>query len=296
MSKHAVVFPGQGSQFVGMASEHYASNPEVKKWFDRANEILGINLTEIMFDGPAEKLTQTEFTQPAIYLHSVSAFFMNMIKPDMVAGHSLGEFSALTVAGVISFEDGLKLVRLRGQYMQRAGEMHPGSMAAVIGLDDTLVEEICDDSSQAIGLPVVAANYNCPGQLVISGDTAAVEHAMEALKAAGSRMVKLLPVSGAFHSALMESAYDPLAKAMEDIIFNPAKFPVYANYTAMPSVDPDSIKSNTLNQLLNPVRWTQTLLRMYDDGARTFTEVGPGTVLKGMIKRTLTDVETQGFS
>ncbi len=294
MSKHAVLFPGQGSQSVGMGKVLYDSNAEVQKWFRKANDILGFSLTDIMFEGPIEKLTQTEYTQPAIYLHSVASYFAHGLKADMVAGHSLGEFSALTAARVISFEDGLQLVRLRGLSMQKAGQEYPGAMAAVIGMDDAQVEEICEATSKALGEPVVAANYNCHGQLVISGDVQAVEAAMSALKDAGCRIVKRLPVSGAFHSPLMQSAYAPLADALDKLEFQAPDVPVYSNYTAMSSMDPSVLKSNALNQLLNPVRWTQTLVRMYDDDARTYSECGPGNVLRGLVQRTLKDITVQG--
>ncbi len=294
MSKHAVIFPGQGSQSVGMGKALYDSNTEVQKWFHKADDILGFSLTDVMFNGPIETLTQTEYTQPAIYLHSVASYFAHGLQADMVAGHSLGEFSALTAARVISFEDGLQLVRLRGLSMQKAGEEYPGAMAAVIGLDDARVEEICEALSKAVGEPVVAANYNCNGQLVISGNVHAVESAMASLKDAGCRLVKRLPVSGAFHSPLMQPAYGPLSDALAKLEFQSPDFPVYSNYTAMSSIDPSVLKSNALNQLLNPVRWTQTLVRMFDDDARIFTECGPGNVLRGLVQRTLKDVTIQG--
>jgi [acyl-carrier-protein] S-malonyltransferase len=274
-----------------MGKNLFDSNSEVQKWFNKANDILGFSLTDIMFDGPIESLTQTEYTQSAIYLHSVASYHAHGLKADMVAGHSLGEFSALTCARVISFEDGLNLVRLRGQSMQRAGNDFPGAMAAVIGMSDEKVEEICTLASKEIGEPVVAANYNCPGQLVISGNAEAVESAMNKLKEAGCRMVKRLPVSGAFHSPLMQSAYQALSEALDKIEFQEAIVPVYSNYTSLPTTDPSVLKSNALNQLLNPVRWTQTLLHMYDDGARVYTESGPGSVLKGLVQRTLQEVE-----
>jgi [acyl-carrier-protein] S-malonyltransferase len=296
MSKLAALFPGQGSQFVGMAQDLYQTNAEVKKWFDRSNEILGIRLKELMFEGPLEDLTKTEYTQPAIFLHSVSAYFASGVKPDMVAGHSLGEFSALVAAGVLSFEDGLQVVRLRGQHMQTAGEVNPGAMAAVIGMDDVKVEAICERVTSTLHKTVVAANFNCPGQLVISGDVEAVEQAMAQLKEEGCRLVKRLVVSGAFHSPLMHSAFEPLAKALQAITFTPARVPVYANYTALPTTDPIEIKENLLNQLLNPVRWTQSLLNMHKDGANSFVEVGPGSVLKGLVQRTLPDVTVNTIS
>lgn len=295
MSLKAVIFPGQGSQFVGMGREAFEADAQVRGLFERANATLGIDLTGIMFEGPADRLTQTEFTQPAIYLHSVALFHVSGLKPDMVAGHSLGEFSALAAAGVLSFEDGLKLVRLRGQHMQQAGVEQPGAMAAVIGMDDEAVEGICAQSSAQIGKPVVPANYNCPGQLVISGDVDAVEHAMAALKAAGCRLVKRLAVSGAFHSPLMGSAHEPLAKALEATEFSTPTCPVYANYTGQASTDPAEIKENALNQLLNPVRWTQTLQNMSAAGATHFVEVGPGKVLQGLVQRTVQGATVEGI-
>lgn len=290
----AYLFPGQGSQFVGMGKELYDSNPEAAKYFDDTNEILGIDLKSIMFEGPQEKLTQTEFTQPAIFLHSVALFKTLDATPDMVAGHSLGEFSALVASGAVSFEDALKIVRRRGELMQKAGTDNPGTMAAVIGMDDEAVEKVCAQATEESGKEVIAANYNCPGQLVISGYQEAVEKAVELAKENGARMAKLLPVSGAFHSSLMQPAYDGLKDQLEKLEINETNCPIYSNYTAEQTTDPEEIRSNLLNQLLNPVRWTQTLNNMSTNGADAFVEVGPGKVLQGLVKRTLKDVEISG--
>jgi len=290
----AYLFPGQGSQFVGMGKELYDSNPEAAKYFDDTNEILGIDLKSIMFEGPQEKLTQTEFTQPAIFLHSVALFKTLDATPDMVAGHSLGEFSALVASGAVSFEDALKIVRRRGELMQKAGTDNPGTMAAVIGMDDEAVEKVCAQATEESGKEVIAANYNCPGQLVISGYQEAVEKAVELAKENGARMAKLLPVSGAFHSSLMQPAYDGLKNQLEKLEINETNCPIYSNYTAEQTTDPEEIRSNLLNQLLNPVRWTQTLNNMSTNGADAFVEVGPGKVLQGLVKRTLKDVEISG--
>lgn len=290
----AYLFPGQGSQFVGMGKELYDSNPEVAEYFDQANEILDIDLKEIMFNGPEEKLKQTEFTQPAIFLHSVALYKTLDAKPDMVAGHSLGEFSALVACGAVSFKDALKIVRRRGQLMQQAGTQNPGTMAAVIGMDDEAVEKVCSDASKETGKEVIAANYNCPGQLVISGYQEAVEKAVELAKGNGARMAMLLPVSGAFHSSLMQPAYDGLKDQLEQLEIKTPDCPIYSNYTAEPTTDPEEIRSNLLNQLLNPVRWTQTLNNMSSNGANSFVEVGPGKVLQGLVKRTLKGAEISG--
>lgn len=293
--KHAVLFPGQGSQFVGMGKDHYESNPQFADYADRANEILNTDLKSIMFKGPEEKLKQTEFTQPAIFLHSTALFATLDLKPDMVAGHSLGEFSALVACGAVAFEDVLSLVRLRGKLMQQAGEQKPGTMAAIIGMEDEAVEDVCLQASRELGKEVIAANYNCPGQLVISGDVEAVEKAVDIAKDRGCRLAKVLPVSGAFHSSLMQPAFDGLKEGLETLDISEPDCPIYSNYTAEATTEPEEIRSNLLNQLLNPVRWTQTLENMYADDARTFTEVGPGKVLQGLVKRTLKDAEINGY-
>ncbi len=293
--KTAIIFPGQGAQKVGMGVEHYGSNPVFCIKTDKANEILGYNLKEIMFAGPAEKLKQTKFTQPAIFTHSMALFSTLDIKPDMTSGHSLGEFSALAACGALSFSNALKLVDTRARLMQKAGEENPGTMAALIGMDDETVEAVCKEASRETGKEVIAANYNCPGQIVISGATEAVDKAIEIAKEKGCRLAKKLPVSGAFHSSLMEFAYEGLKEKLEQVEFKEPVCPVYSNYTAKPTTDPDKIKENLLYQLLNPVRWTQTMNRMKTDGAERFVEVGPGKVLQGLVKRTLKDVEIEGY-
>ncbi|MFH5833492.1 ACP S-malonyltransferase [Halalkalibaculum sp. DA384] len=291
----AYLFPGQGSQSVGMGKDHYDSNTRFAELVDLANEILDIDLKSIMFEGPEETLKQTEFTQPAIFLHSVGLYKTIDAAPDMVAGHSLGEFSALVASGAVAFEDALNIVRKRGRLMQQAGEQNPGTMAAVIGMEDEVVEEICAEAADQVGKEVIAANYNCPGQLVISGDLEAVEQAVSLAKDRGCRLAKVLPVSGAFHSSLMQPAYDGLKQELEELEVQKPECPIYSNYTAQPTTEPEQIRSNLLNQLLNPVRWTQTLQNMHDDGAKTFIEVGPGKVLQGLVKRTLSDVEIDGY-
>lgn len=291
----AILFPGQGSQFVGMGSSHYSENRQFSEMVDHACDVLGIDLKAIMFEGPEEKLKQTEFTQPAIFLHSVALFNTLDMKPDMVAGHSLGEFSALVASQAMAFEDALRIVRKRGQLMQQAGSDHPGTMAAIIGMADEEVEAICTQASEETGKEVVPANYNCPGQLVISGYIEAVEKAVELAKETGARMATLLPVSGAFHSSLMRSAYEGLKSELDTVEIREAICPVYSNFTASPVTDPDMIRENVLNQLLNPVRWTQTLGNMIDDGATIFTEVGPGKVLQGLVKRTNRKAEINGY-
>jgi len=291
----AYLFPGQGSQSVGMGKSHYDDNEEFASYVNRANDVLGFDLKQIMFEGPEEKLKQTEFTQPAIFLHSIALFNTLDATPDMVAGHSLGEFSALVACGAIAFEDALKIVRRRGELMQKAGENNPGTMAAVIGMDDEVVKRICKQATQEVGKEVIAANFNCPGQVVISGDEEAIDKAVALLKQEGCRLAKKLPVSGAFHSSLMQPAYDGLKESLEKLDISKPNCPIYSNYTAEPTTDPEEIRSNVLHQLLNPVRWTQTLQNMHENGADTFVEVGPGKVLQGLVKRTLDDVEINGY-
>lgn len=276
----AYVFPGQGSQFPGMAKELYEGNADVRKMFDRADEILGFSITDIMFNGTAEDLKQTKVTQPAIFLHSVAlALSQPEFEPDMVAGHSLGEFSALVAAGAIDFEDGLRLVSIRANAMQKACELVPGTMAAVLALDSDKIEEIC---AQVDGV-VVAANYNCDGQVVISGSCEAVDKACVLLKEAGARRALALPVGGAFHSSLMQPAAAELAEGIEKTEFRQPRCPVYQNVTALPTTDPERIKANLLAQLTSPVRWTQTVKNMLADGADHFIESGPGKVLQGLV-------------
>lgn len=278
--KKAYVFPGQGSQFPGMAKHLYETNAKAREMFDKANEILGFRITDIMFEGTAEDLRQTKVTQPAIFLHSVIlAACMDDFRPDMTAGHSLGEFSALVAAGAMDFEEGLKLVSVRAQAMQKACEMNPGSMAAVLALPAETVEEICASYDGK----VVAANYNCDGQIVISGDAGAVKDACEKMKEAGARRALPLPVGGAFHSPLMEPARAELAEGIERAVFRRPVCPVYQNVTARPSTDPDEIRSNLLAQLTSPVKWTQSVKNMLEDGAEVFVEVGPGKVLQGLV-------------
>ena len=276
------MFPGQGAQFPGMAKELYETNPTAREMFDRANEILGFNITDIMFNGTAEELKQTKVTQPAIFLHSVIlAKCSPDFKPDMVAGHSLGEFSALTAAGALDFEDGLRLVSIRALAMQKACEAQPGTMAAILALPADKVEAIC---AEVDGV-VVPANYNCEGQIVISGAVEAVTKASEMMKAAGARRALPLPVGGAFHSPLMQPAAEELAAGIESVTFNIPLCPVYQNVTALPSTDPAQIKKNLLAQLTAPVKWTQTILKMLADGATEFTESGPGKVLQGLVAK-----------
>ncbi|MDC6361440.1 MULTISPECIES: ACP S-malonyltransferase [Flavobacteriaceae] len=287
---NAYIFPGQGAQFVGMGLDLYENHSEAQELFENANDILGFSITDIMFEGTAEDLKQTKVTQPAIFLHSVvlSKVLGAGFKPDMVAGHSLGEFSALVANGTLNFEDGLKLVSQRALAMQKACELQPSTMAAVLGLDDAVVEKIC---AEVEGV-VVPANYNCPGQLVISGEVDAVNIACEKLKEAGARRALLLPVGGAFHSPLMEPAREELAAAIEGTKFNTPACPIYQNVTTTAVSNADEIKKNLILQLTAPVKWTQSVQQMVQDGAKNFVEVGPGKVLQGLVKKINPDSET----
>ena len=282
----AYVFPGQGAQFAGMGKDLYDSKPLAKELFDKANDILGYSITDIMFNGTDEQLKETKITQPAVFLHSViSALCLgDEFTPAMVAGHSLGEFSALVAAGALSFEDGLRLVYARAMAMQKACEVAPGTMAAIVGLDDETVEKICQQVS-TVGNVVVAANYNCPGQLVISGNIDAVNQACELLKEAGAKRALPLKVGGAFHSPLMQPAKDELQTAIENTTFAEPKCPVYQNVDGQPHTAPEEIKKNLIAQLTSSVRWTSSVQNMIKDGANDFTECGPGKALQGMIGR-----------
>ena len=280
----AYVFPGQGAQFSGMGKELYEQSPIAKEYFEKANEILGFRITDLMFEGTAEDLKQTKVTQPAVFLHSViSAIVLgDEFKPEMIAGHSLGEFSALVSAKAMSFEDGLRLVSARALAMQKACEVEPSTMAAVLGLGDEAVEEVCDSIKDLV---VVPANYNCPGQLVISGSIEGIDKACELLKEKGAKRALKLPVGGAFHSPLMQPASEELQAAIKTTTFSSPICPVYQNVNAYPQTDPVAIKENLIAQLTAPVRWTQTVKNMVTDGATEFFELGPGDVLKGLVKK-----------
>jgi len=287
---NAYIFPGQGAQFSGMGLDLYENSPLAQELFEKANLILGFNITDIMFEGSAEDLKQTKVTQPAIFLHSVilAKTLGDSFKPDMVAGHSLGEFSALVANEALNFEDALKLVSQRAKAMQKACEIQPSTMAAVLGLDDAIVEKICAETEGV----VVAANYNCPGQLVISGDIDAINRACETLKEEGARRALVLPVGGAFHSPLMEPAREKLAAAIENTRFGKPNCPIYQNVTANAVTDETDMKANLISQLTSPVRWSQTVQQMILDGATHFTEVGPGKILQGLVKKINREVET----
>ena len=286
----AYIFPGQGAQFTGMGLDLYEKSPLAQELFENANDILGFSITDVMFEGSAEDLKETKVTQPAVFLHSVilAKTLGDNFKPDMVAGHSLGELSALVANGTLSFEDGLKLVSKRALAMQKACELQPSTMAAILGLEDALVENICAKTEGV----VVAANYNCPGQLVISGDIEAINKACESMKEAGAKRALVLPVGGAFHSPLMEPAREELATAIENTLFNKPNCPIYQNVTANAVIDENNIKKNLISQLTAPVRWTQSVQQMIADGATLFTEVGPGNVLQGLVKKIDREAQT----
>ncbi len=295
--KHAYIFPGQGSQFSGMGKNLYESNPIAKDLFEQANDILGFKISDIMFSGTDEALKQTKVTQPAVFLHSVIAFKTLLdAKPDMVAGHSLGEFSALVANNTLSFEDALKLVSIRAAAMQKACELKPSTMAAVLGLEDARVEQICADIENETFEIVVPANYNCPGQLVISGSVKGIEIACIRMKEAGAKRALVLPVGGAFHSPLMEPAKEELAAAIEAMKFNKPSCPVYQNVVATAVSDADEIKENLIAQLTGAVKWTQIVQAMVKDGATHFTEVGPGKVLQGLVQKIYKEANVSGVN
>ncbi len=297
MSKKAYIFPGQGAQFSGMGKAHYESGETAKALFESANDILGFRISDIMFAGTDEQLKQTNVTQPAIFIHSVVAYkSLETPVPDMVAGHSLGEFSALVANGVLTFEDGLKLVQVRANAMQKACEAEPSTMAAVLGLADDQVEKICAEVAAETGEVVVAANYNCPGQLVISGSIAGVNTACERLKAAGARRALVLPVGGAFHSPLMAPAREELKTAIEATTFGKPSCPVYQNVVAQAVTDPVAIQQNLIDQLTGAVRWTQTVQAMVANGATHFIEVGPGKVLQGLVGKINKEVTAESIA
>jgi [acyl-carrier-protein] S-malonyltransferase len=291
--KHAYIFPGQGSQFPGMGKSIYETNEKAAQYFEQANDILGFRISDIMFDGSADDLKKTNVTQPAIFLHSIILFKMTEgLKPDMVAGHSLGEFTALVANNTLTFEDALRLVAMRANAMQKACELNPSTMAAVLNLDDAIVEEICASIQDEI---VVAANYNCPGQLVISGSMKGIEIACEKMKAAGAKRALVLPVGGAFHSPLMEPAKQELQTAIEQTLFSNPTCPIYQNVIAQAVTDSMAIKQNLIAQLTAPVKWTQSVLQMQLDGATDFTEVGPGNVLQGLVKKIFKEAVTHNI-
>lgn len=295
--KHAYVFPGQGSQFPGMGKGHYENSAFAKKLFEQANEILGFRISDTMFNGSEEDLRQTDVTQPAVFLHSVIAYkSIESARPDMVAGHSLGEFSALVANGTLSFEDGLRLVSVRARAMQKACEMNPSTMAAVLALADEKVEAICDEVQKETGEIVVPANYNCPGQLVISGTLKGIDIACERMKAAGAKRALVLPVGGAFHSPLMAPAREELKSAIEKTTFHQPTAHVYQNVVARAVYDREEIKQNLIDQLTGAVRWTQSVQAMIKDGATKFTEVGPGKVLQGLIQKIEKSMAVEGVS
>ncbi len=297
MSKQAFVFPGQGSQFKGMGKAQFDSSDAAKQLFQQANDILGFDISKVMFEGTDEELKQTNVTQPAIFLHSIVAYkSIENPMPDMVAGHSLGEFSALVANGVLNFEDALKLVSIRATAMQKACEQNPSTMAAVLALADDKVEEICAAIQNETNEVVVAANYNCPGQLVISGSIKGIEIACERMKAAGAKRALVLPVGGAFHSPLMLPAKKELANAIEATHFNNPSCPIYQNVVATGVTDPAIIKQNLIAQLTGAVKWTQTVQAMHTDGATKFIEVGPGKVLQGLVQKIVKDVVVEGVS
>jgi [acyl-carrier-protein] S-malonyltransferase len=288
----AFVFPGQGAQFTGMGKDLYQNNPKAKDLFSKANDVLGFDISKIMFEGTSEDLKETKVTQPAIFLHSVAiALTEDEFEPEMVAGHSLGELSALVAAKVISFEDGLKIVSKRAKAMQKACELRSGTMAAILALDDEVVERTCKEVKGV----VVAANYNCPGQLVISGEVDSVNIACEKLKKLGAKRALVLPVGGAFHSPLMDPAKDELAEVINTTEFKEPICPVYQNVNAQPVKNPEIIKQNLISQLTSPVRWTQTVKNMLSDGASSFTEIGPGKTLQGLVKKVDRQIETSGI-
>ena len=292
--KHAYIFPGQGAQFSGMGKKLYDENELARSYFEKANDILGFKITDVMFSGTDEDLKQTNVTQPAVFLHSVILFETTPdLKPDAVAGHSLGEISALVAARVLSFEDGLKLVARRAAAMQRACEMNPSTMAAILGLDDAIIEQTLEGITDEV---VVPANYNSPGQLVISGSMAGINTACEQLKAAGAKRALVLPVGGAFHSPLMSPAKEDLQDAITHTHFHNPTCPIYQNVDAHPYIDPGMIKQNLINQLTAPVRWTQTVQKMVENGVTHFTEVGPGSVLQGLVKKIAKEVSVDGIN